>query len=277
MGAELIDNKIYEFFADYIKKSIGIEYSEKEYFRLDSRINTLIKSFQVQNAQELYAKLSQSIDKQTHDLLIDLFTNNETYFMRDIKPFKAIAKGVVPEILEKMSFGNLKIWSCASSTGQEIYSILMAIDSFGKPDYLKRIQIDASDVSDEALKKAMNAQYTELDVQRGLPAPFLIKYFTKNEENNLWKINPEIKAKANFFKFNLLEEKFPVNQYHIIFCRNVLIYQNPKNKQIILEKIYDCLKPGGYLVFGAGESLIGLDINLKQVEVENAWFYKKEG
>lgn len=272
----MIDNKVYEFFASYIKKSIGIEYSEKEYFRLDSRINTLIKSFQLADANELYDKLKFSIDDKTHDLLIDLFTNNETYFMRDLKPFKAIARGVVPELLEKQSFGNLKIWSCASSTGQEIYSILMAIDSFGSKENLARVQIDASDISDEALAKAKKGEYTELDVQRGLPAPFLIKYFEKDEETSLWKVSANLKAKANFFKFNLLEESFPVNQYHIIFCRNVLIYQNQQNKQKILEKIYDSLKPGGYLVFGAGESLIGLDINLKQVEVEKAWFYKKE-
>lgn len=273
----MISDEIYQFFANYVYKNTGILYKENDYYRLDSRINDMIKHFGVEDAQALFNMLSMEIDKQTHEYIVDLFTNNETYFMRDIKPFKAFAKGLVPKVLEYGgSFGNVNVWSCASSTGQEIYSIQMALDSFGAPGDIDKLRIDASDISSEALKKAMSGTYTLLEVQRGLPAPFLVKYFSANTDNGTWTVRPDLIKRVNFFNFNLLSGNFPHQKYDIIFCRNVLIYQDMENKKKILEDIYNALKPGGFLVFGAGESMIGIKLNFKHVEIEGSWFYQKE-
>lgn len=272
-----ISEKVYSFLADYVFKHTGIEYKQIDYYRLDSRIKTLLKEFNLETAEDLYDFLKKEITPQTHNLMVDLFTNNETYFMRDIKPFKALAKGLIPALkAQSPHLSQINLWSCASSTGQEIYSIQMAIDSFGGSEYLPLLKIDASDISDEALRKAKLGNYTALEVQRGLPAPFLIKYFTKATDSENWNINSNLKTRANFFKFNLLSDKFPLAKYHIVFCRNVLIYQNQENKKNILEQIYHSLKPGGFLVLGAGESLIGMKLNFKHVEIEGAWFYQKE-
>lgn len=269
--------EIYKFFADYVFKHTGIEYKEHDYYRLDSRINTLIKHYEVGDSSELYDKFKLGIDPAMHNLLVDLFTNNETYFMRDLKPFKALAKGLIPMVKEgKSLLPSINIWSCASSTGQEIYSIKMAVDSFGAPGDADLLKIDASDISADALKRAKEGSYTGLEVQRGLPAPFLLKYFDKDESNDKWNIKNTLKTNLNFFNFNLLNDKFPVAKYDIIFCRNVLIYQNQENKRKILENVYNALKPGGFLVFGAGESLIGVKLPFKHIEVEKAWFYQKE-
>jgi chemotaxis protein methyltransferase CheR len=267
-------NEVYEFFAKYVFEHTGIEYKEHDYYRLDSRINTLIKNFEVENAVELHEICKVKIDPAMHNLLIDLFTNNETYFMRDLKPFKALAKGIIPKLKDDNK--PLNVWCCASSTGQEIYSVKMAIDTFGSKGEQDLVIIDASDISSKALKRAEQAVYTGLEVQRGLPAPFLIKYFEKIEEEETWSVKKSLKENANFFYFNLLHDEFPEEKYNIILCRNVLIYQSQENKKKIVKNLFKALKPGGYLLFGAGESMIGMDTDFEIVEVEKTWFYQKK-
>lgn len=150
----------------------------------------------------------------------------------------------------------------------------MSLDSFGSGVDLNKFKIEASDISQEALKKAKGGVYTGLEVQRGLPANLLIKYFTQVEEE--WKVSDELKNRITFKTVNLLTDTFPENQYHVIFCRNVLIYQDMNNKKMILKKISESLKPGGLLFMGAGESLIGVDVPLKQKELGKAYCYVKE-
>lgn len=268
---------IYKFFADYVFKNTGITYKDTDYYRLDSRFITLQKHFGVNDLDSLYQLFSQKITPEMHTILIDVFTNNETYFMRDTKPFKALAKGILPDILNKMGVkGPIYIWSCACSTGQEIYSIQMAAETFGSSDLLDKIRIDATDISTEALAKAKSGSYTALEVQRGLPANLLIKYFEKSTDQEIWKVKMHLKSRVTFSQFNLLTGQYPMNKYHVIFCRNVLIYQEPANKKKILEQIYQALKPDGYLVFGAGESLIGVQLPFEQVEFEGSYFYRKK-
>lgn len=274
--ALVISDDVYKFFADYVFQHTGIEYKSHDYYRLDSRIKSLIDHYELAGVDELYSKCKVGIDKDMHNYMVDLFTNNETYFMRDIKPFKSLGKAVIPKIQELFPHTtSINMWSCASSTGQEIYSIQMAIDSFGDFATKPPLKIDASDISDDALRRAKEGLYSGLEVQRGLPAPFLLKYFEKKADLEMWAIKNELKTCVNFFKFNLLTDDYPVSKYHIIFCRNVLIYQNQENKRKILEKICDALKPGGFLLFGAGESLIGMNLPLKHIEMEGAWFYQK--
>ena len=270
----MIRDEIYKFFASYVYQHTGISYKEVDYYRLDSRFNALVSHFGLADVDELYQKYKGVVDKEMHTVLIDLCTNNETYFMRDLKPFKALGKEVMTYLEEEMKVvGPINIWSAASSTGQEPYSILMAIDTFGGNDKMARVQLTATDISQEALKRAEDGIYTGLEVQRGLPANMLIKYFSKEEED--WHINSELKSKVRYGTLNLLTEDFPANQYHIIFCRNVLIYQEQENKTKILEKVHKALKVGGLLFMGAGESLIGVKLPFKQVEMGKAFCYEK--
>lgn len=268
--------EIYKFFSDYVYKHTGILYKETDYYRLDSRFNTLIKQFELKGVEELFNLYIQKITPEMHQTLIDLCTNNETYFMRDLKPFKAFSKEGVEYLKEKFPTAmSYNIWSAACSTGQEPFSLYMSLESFGNISNLDKFKVDASDISQEALKKARSGIYSGLEVQRGLPANLLIKYFT--QEGDDWKIDASIKNRVMFKTLNLLTDDFPAGQYHIIFCRNVLIYQDMENKKKILRKVSDSLKPGGLLFMGAGESLIGVDIPLTQKELGKAFCYVKEG
>ena len=271
----MVKPEIYKFFSDYVYKHTGICYKENDYYRLDGRFNTLVKHFELKDADELYSLYIQKVTPEMHQVLIDLCTNNETYFMRDLKPFKAFAKEGVAYLNE--TFKNpprIKMWSAASSTGQEPYSVLMSLESFGTGLDITKFSMEASDISSEALKRANEALYTGLEVQRGLPANLLIKYFDQVDEK--WQLKAHIASKVNFSTFNLLTGDFSLKKYHVIFCRNVLIYQNMENKKAILKNICDALEPGGLLFMGAGESLIGVDIPMKQLELGKAFCYVKD-
>jgi chemotaxis protein methyltransferase CheR len=268
------NDEAYKFFSDYVYHHSGICYQEKDYYRLDSRFNALVKHYELKDVGELLSKYKQVISPEMHTVLIELCTNNETYFMRDLKPFKALGKEVYSYLKDDLkAMGAINIWSAACSAGQEPYSILMSLESFGDPKPALLTNLDASDLNNEVLTKAKNGIYSGLEVQRGLPANLLIKYFGKKDDD--WEIKAHLRNKINFFEFNLLKDAFPSNKYHMIFLRNVLIYQDRDNKRKILENVYKALKPGGLLLMGAGESLIGMNLNFKQFELGKGIFYKK--
>jgi chemotaxis protein methyltransferase CheR len=270
----MIENHIYKYFADIIYKKTGIFYPEKDYYRLDSRLNALINNFGLKSAEELYNFYRQNMTVAMETLLIDLSTNNETYFFRDNKPFDALVNNIIPNILAQNPSQMIQIWSCASSTGQEPLSILMAIKE--KFPHLKDHQINlmASDISTKALDKAKKGNYTNLEVQRGLPITLLMKYFD-NQEDNTWTVHSDLLNRIKYESFNLLTGLYPINKFDVIFCRNVLIYQDKDNKDKIMHKLYDALKPGGHLLMGAGESMIGTTVDFAQESLSSMMVFKK--
>ncbi|MCB9061965.1 MAG: protein-glutamate O-methyltransferase CheR [Halobacteriovoraceae bacterium] len=270
----MISNEIYKFFAELIYKKSGILYAENDYYRLDARLNTLVKELSLGSVEELHKAFRLGPDQKTLTLLVDLSTNNETYFLRDNKPFRTLTRSLIPEFVEKIPAGNINIWSAGCSTGQEPYSILMSIFSTAKPEVISRITMTATDISTQAIKKGESGTYNGLEVQRGLPIALLMKFFSQNEDES-WTINSEIRSKVQFSELNLLTEDFPSEKYHIIFCRNVLIYQDSVNREKIINKLYDALRPEGYLFMGAGESLIGMNVKFKQKKVEESIIFQK--
>lgn len=135
-------------------------------------------------------------------------------------------------------------------------------------------KILATDISDRAISKALAGRYSELEVQRGLTIVQLAKYFNKDNDG-LWSISEAIAKNIQFKKMNLQLEHYPFNGFHFIFCRNVLIYQSIENKMSILRKLEASLAPGGFLILGVGESLIGLDQDFETIIMNNAVIYRK--
>ncbi len=268
------ENEIYKFFADYIYKHSGIFYQENDFYRLESRLKTIAKTHGTESIEKVYEMYQMNITNEMHTTLINIATNNETYFLRDGRPFKSLTKSVIPELLVKGP-RPISIWSSGCSSGQEPYSILMSIQNKNGMDIFNNINITATDLSTEALKKGKKGNYDGLEIQRGLPAPMLIKYFSQ-EEDETWTVNEELKSKVNFKEFNLLTDTYSKEIYEIIFCRNVLIYQDRENKKNILNNIYLSLKPGGFLFMGSGENMINMGLPFKQKKVEESMLYFKE-
>lgn len=265
-----------KFFADYIEKQLGIIYSDTNYFQLEHRLNDITIQLGLKDTEELWHKAKLSIDGQFKALLLDLATNNETSFFRDSHIFQGIEHCLIPELKKKNSFlPSIRFWSAAASTGQEAYSIAMIMDQLKKvypdtPEY----SIFLTDYSERVLNRAKTGKYTQLEVQRGLPAKNLITYFSKSEDNN-WTINNTIKSHLSFKQLNLLDNwSFP-EDFHVVFCRNVLIYQSVENKKIVVDKIHKSLATGGFLVMGAAESLLGISNQFEQIQYQNAVYYRK--
>lgn len=267
-----IKKEIYDFFAKFVYDKTGIFYPEKDYYRLDSRINTLMSHYQCETANDLFNLYVTRRTKDMEVVLIDLCTNNETYFFRDNKPFDALTKTIIPEKVSK--YGSVNLWSAASSTGQEVLSIVMGLLENNPGFDLTKIKITATDISQKALAKANSFTYSSLDVQRGLPVMLLVKYFDQLEDGQ-WKFKDEFSKHLQFSTLNLLTDNFKPSFYDIICCRNVLIYQNKENKQMIMQKLYDSLREDAFLLMGSGESLIGTDISLTQSSVDGAMFFQK--
>jgi chemotaxis protein methyltransferase CheR len=272
-----LNNLKLRYFADYIEKELGIVYAEQNYFQLEQRLERIAQALGLTGVEAVYEKAVGGIVGDMKALLLDIATNNETSFFRDPKVFKVIEDVILPSLRTKFPAAlSFRVWSAASSTGQEIYSVAMLVDEFSQknPGH-PRIDLQATDISDTVLKRAKEGRYTQLEVQRGLAASRLVKFFKKTEDNN-WDFRADLRSGVRFSKFNLLDPPAGIGQFHLILCRYVLIYQDSERKKQILNRLVDCLCPGGVIFLGASESALGLTDRLKQVALDGAIYYEKK-
>lgn len=272
-----LDIKKLKFFADYIQSELGIVYSESNYFQLNHRLDDIALQLGYPNSDALYNKAMSGISGFMKDLLLDSATNNETSFFRDPNMFAALEKDLFPKILTAASFkGQLKIWSAACSTGQEVYSVIMILNQLAKsnPTYLKYEYL-ATDFSERVLKKAKSGEYSQLEIQRGLSSRVLVQNFVQKEGTS-WQIKDDLKRNITFKKLNLLDPFVFSGPFNLVLCRNVLIYQEVKNKIKIIEKIKDLMPTGGVLVMGAAESMLGISQSFEMYQSEKSTFYIKK-
>lgn len=269
-------DEILHYFAKYIEAEVGIIYSEHNYFQLQNRLEEIAKLNGIPNLEIMYQKCQLGFCNKFKQTLLDLATNNETSFFRDPKVFRAMENIIVRLSSENKSRPEeLRIWSAASSTGQEAISTAILINEYNeKMNTSIRFSITGTDVSERVLAKAKDGRYSQLEVQRGLAPQMLQKYFLQDEDNQ-WVASPMITKNIKFNKINL-KDSFSFNEnFHLILCRNVLIYQNVDAKMEILSKITSFLASGGFLILGSGESLVGLSAAYEQVFDDGAVVYRK--
>jgi len=273
----MVDNQLLlKFFADYIQAELGIIYVESNYFQLQHRLENIATQLSYTDVNELYKAARFGISGQMKSLLLDIATNNETSFFRDQSIFKALREFIVPDLMKVGYKSSINLWSAASSAGQEVYSIAMEIDQARLTNStIPTLRILASDVSGTILKRAEAGVYSQLEVQRGLPAKLMVQYFDKNDQDQ-WVVKSTLKRNITFEKLNLLHNWGSIGPFDIVFCRNVLIYQGVENKIKVINEIWNRLNPGGYLVLGSAESLIGLSQDFEQLSHESAVFYRKK-
>lgn len=271
----------YEFLADFLLKSSGLNLGTDKSYLLESRLMPIANSLGMQGIEDLVCSLKVAGNQEIKTSVIEAMTTNETLFFRDKKPFDDLVQRMLPEIMEQRRHQRkIRIWCAACSTGQEPYSILMAIRE-QMPAFANdwKLELVATDLSDQVLVKARAGVYSQFEVQRGLSIQMLMKYFNKVNEG--WEIKQELRSLVSWKQLNLLEHFRHLGQFDIIFCRNVLIYFDTATKKSILDRMAQQLEPHGYLVLGGAETVLGITNTFKRAEgclasVYNSYLHRPE-
>ena len=215
---------------------------------------------------------SESVINGLHHKSIAALTTNETSFFRDFHPFEALRKSILPRLIElRTAVRELTLWSAACSTGQEACSLAMLIHEHFPQIRDWKISILATDLSPTVLKIAAAGHYSQFEVNRGLPAAYLIKYFTK--QGDRWHIKPEIKQYIQFRPMNLIQPWPILPPFDLVLLRNVMIYFDVATKKMILKRVRNCLLPHGHLFLGTAETTMNLDPEYQPVTFDRTVVY----
>jgi chemotaxis protein methyltransferase CheR len=247
----------YEYLRKLLKERSGLDLSADKHYLVESRLVPLARRVGLPGIPELVQKMKGAgADALTADV-VEAMTTNETFFFRDKIPFDHMRETILPALTKaRANRRTLRIWSAASSTGQEPYSIAMLLREAGQALAGWRIEIVATDLAQSVLEKSKAGMFSQFEVQRGLPIQMLVKYFTQVGE--LWQLNADIRGMVQHRQLNLLQDFSHLGMFDVIFCRNVLIYFDQDTKAAIFERLAKQLEPDGMLMLGAAESVVGI-------------------
>ena len=246
----------YEFLRKLLKERSGLDLSADKQYLIESRLLPLSRKTGLSGISELVQKM-KSGSTAIIGQVVEAMTTNETFFFRDKVPFDHFRDSIMPEILKaRAGRKSIRIWCAAGSTGQEAYSLAMCLKDMGAAMAGWRIEIIATDLSQEVLEKSKAGIYSQFEVQRGLPIQMLVKYFKQIGE--MWQVNADIRAMIQHRQLNLLHDFSQLGAFDVIFCRNVLIYFDQDTKINIFNRLAKTTEPDGFLVLGAAETVVGL-------------------
>ncbi|MBF0241605.1 MAG: protein-glutamate O-methyltransferase CheR [Desulfamplus sp.] len=268
----------FDILSKYIMEISGIALSKGKEYLIETRLNPLMEQLGCTSYLDLHKKAKYDLKKDIEKKIVDAISTNETYFFRDKAPFTLIQHKIIPDLIDRRSKNRavtkppIRLWSAANSTGQEIYSIAMALDEIGVTPQKYQIKLLGTDISDAAIAQASYGRYNKFEVARGLDAKRLNRYFT--QDGDYWKIKDEIRAMVQFKKMNLMKPFVGLGKFDIILCRNVMIYFTEEDRRKIYTNIAKVLEPDGYLIIGATESLANNSDLFVSKRYLNAVFYQ---
>jgi chemotaxis protein methyltransferase CheR len=271
-----LDEKIYHQFRTFLEQQCGIVLGEKKQYLVKSRLAPLMSKFDVNSLGELVTRTLSPVERQLRAAVIDAMTTNETLWFRDDYPFKLLQNKLLPDFANRQT--PVKIWSAASSSGQEPYSIAMSVLEYQQRNpgsFMRGVQVIGTDISTTMLEHCKYGHYDSLALARGLSAERKRQFFD-NGDNGMLKIKDQVKKMVSFRPLNLLNSYNLMGKFDIVFCRNVLIYFSPEIKAQIISQIYGTLNKGGYLFLGASESLSGLNDNFNMIRCNPGIVYQKK-
>ncbi len=246
----------YDQFKQKLEQYCGIMLGNNKEYLITSRLRRLLESEKLANLSELIKAMDRNL--KLKEMVVDAMTTNETLWFRDDHPFKIFREKLLPELAKTRR--PLRIWSAACSTGQEPYSLSIAIEEYKRLNpgaLVGDVKIIATDISPTALAIAKEGVYPQLALKRGMGDVHLKQYF-KQQSDDEWKISDEIKRRIEFRSLNLQTSYSMLGKFDLVFCRNVLIYFSPEFKLDILTRIHGTLNPEGHLFVGASEAVNNL-------------------
>ncbi len=271
-----MNDEVFRQLRDFIYEKSGIFIPDNKKYFLENRLGRRIQEKSLKGYEDYLYNLKYDSDRQELQRLFELITTNETFFFREPQQFEVFGGELLNRIsAENINSGrkDIKIWSAASSTGEEAYTLSMVLLEKPELSGFKK-EIYASDISEGVLASARAGIYGSYAI-RNIPAAYLKKYFT--DANQQYALSPAVKSMVKFSKVNLIEERDVrmIRGVDIIFCRNVLIYFDDKAKQKVVSHLYDALRPGGYLFVGTSESLHNVTRALRPVVINKVIIYQK--
>jgi chemotaxis protein methyltransferase CheR len=268
-----LESQEFEYLQQFLAQHSAVVLDEGKGYLAESRLTPLAYREGMDSVQELLAQIRHNSFGDLHRKVLDAMMNNETWFFRDHLPFEALRKVIIPELMaDRAATRRLDFWSAASSSGQEAYSIAMTIvEEFGGlPGWT--ISILGTDLSSAILERARAGRYSQLEINRGLPAKYLTKYFTRNGAD--WILSPNIRSMVEFRELNLTRPWSTLPKFDTVFFRNVMIYFEVEKKREIFSRLISAMKPDAYLMLGAAETTYGLSNSFARITWDKTAYYR---
>ena len=221
-------------------------------WRLDTALKPLLRDRKLDTLDQLVTQLLEGSDRLIGDHIVDALVNQETSFFRDAQIFDLLVEAVA---LAEANRRRVRIWCAGCSTGQEPLSLAMLFAERKETSGAPMPEIVATDVSEAALVRARSGRFSQFEIQRGLPVRRMIRWFDTTGSD--WVAKPELVKLVAFRRMNLVSDQPPPGRFDIVLCRNVLLYLSADTKGQVFPRIAAALNPGGKLVLGAGETVIG--------------------
>lgn len=268
-----IDRHAFDYVRQLVRDRAAIVLEDGKQYLVHNRLSLLARREGLASAQEVIDRLLASPDGALQRKVVEAMTTTETLFFRDGKPYEALRKTILPELLRlRATERKLQIWSGACSSGQEPYSVGMLVREYFPALATWDVRLIATDISTEMLARSRAGRYSQLEVNRGLPRELLAKYFDKVEAE--WQIRGDLRRMVEFRELNLAGSWSAVPPVDLILMRNVLIYFDVETKRRVLSKIRRVLRPGGILMLGTAETTMNLDDGFELLRSDGTSYYR---
>ncbi|WP_336924210.1 CheR family methyltransferase, partial [Aquipuribacter sp. SD81] len=258
---------------DLVRRRSAIVLDETKQYLIDTRLAPIVRSEGLQHVGELVAR-ARAGDRRVTGLVVDAMTTNETSWFRDNGPFEVLRTALLPHLVRaRAGERRLRIWSAACSSGQEAYSVAMLCTEVVPQDWT--VEIVGTDLSPAMVARAQEGRFSQLEVNRGLPASHLVRWFTRDGAH--WRVSPQLQRMTRFREGNLAEPFTDLGRFDVVLLRNVLIYFDAATKTDILRRVRGVTRPDGVLVLGAAESALGLDVGWNRETVGTTSVLRLDG
>ncbi|MFK7992244.1 MAG: protein-glutamate O-methyltransferase CheR [Sandaracinaceae bacterium] len=262
----------HNFIRNHVMEASAIVLDATKAYLIDTRLRAVLREHDIPDLTSLVRELRRKPRGALSQAVVEALTTNETSFFRDLTYYDALRETVIPSLIERRgSARELNVWSAACSTGQEPYSLAMMLADLPALEDWK-LRVHTTDIDRNVLERAKSGEYTQLEVNRGLPAANLLKHFEKTGKN--WRVQGRAREMVTFAHLNLAKPWPHMPRMDLVLIRNVLIYFNMETKRDILRRARRVMRPGGYLVLGGAETTINLTEAYERVRHGRAVMYK---
>ena len=263
----------FDFIRKVVRDRSAIVLEDGKQYLVESRLEPIVRDLGLGSIGDLAGLLRAPFSNGLQQRVVEAMVTTETTFFRDIQPFEALRKVVLPDLVRRRQRERrMNVWCAACSTGQEPYSLALLVREHFPELAGWELNVLATDLSRDVLTRAREGLYSQVEVNRGLPATLLLKHF--RQQGTSWRLHDEVRAMVDFRELNLVRAWPPLPPMDLVFLRNVMIYFDVETKKTILGRMARVLRPDGYLLLGGAETTVNLDHSYRRIDELRTGFYQ---